>query len=451
MNCIKHTPLAAAILLALNSPFYSSLSFAAPGDAVGNEFQVNTYTTDDQRDAMVAMDATGDYVVTWDSYGEDGSFQGIYAQRYHADGTTADNEFQVNTYTTSDQRNVRVAMDATGDFVIVWQSSGQDGDGGGIYAQRYYSDGTTAGGEFQVNTYTTSEQQHPSVAMDSTGGFVVAWDGRGQAGDPDGVYARRYNANGTAASNEFLVNTWTTNAQKAPDIAMDATGDFVVVWDSYGQDGDMDGIYAQRYNADGTTAGNEFQVNTYTTSYQALPSVAMDSTGNFVITWTSIYQTGDDSYGVYAQRYSANGNPAGSEFHVNTYTTSTQGLSRVAMDKVGDFVITWLSNQDGDGSGIYAQRYNADGTSANSEFQVNTYTSFDQREPAIAMDDAGDFVIAWQSDNQDGSNTGVYAQDYGSVAPITTTTTTSSSGGGSLGVFSLLFAIPLWLRRRWLR
>ena len=61
-------------------------------------------------------------------------------------------EFQVNTYTTSNQNTDAAAMDASGNFVVVWQSYGQDGSGKGVYAQRYNAAGVAQGGEFRVNT-----------------------------------------------------------------------------------------------------------------------------------------------------------------------------------------------------------------------------------------------------------------------------------------------------------
>ncbi len=89
-------------------------------------------------------------------------------------------EYRVNTYTTNDQISPAVAMDSDGDFVIVWQSREQDGDHFGIFAQRYSKDGTPAGNEFQVNTYTTNQQARPAVAMDADGDFVVVWHSEGQ-------------------------------------------------------------------------------------------------------------------------------------------------------------------------------------------------------------------------------------------------------------------------------
>src|SRR5206468_598967 len=72
-------------------------------------------------------------------------------------------EFQVNTYMSSDQGAPDVATDGAGNFVVVWQSD-QDGSYTGVFGQRYDSTGTAVGTEFQVNTYTTSQQGYPKVA-----------------------------------------------------------------------------------------------------------------------------------------------------------------------------------------------------------------------------------------------------------------------------------------------
>ncbi|HZF57487.1 MAG TPA: hypothetical protein VEZ19_03325, partial [Rubrobacter sp.] len=75
-----------------------------------------------------------------------------------AQAAPAGGEFQVNTYTTSNQENPSVAMDSDGDFVVTWTSNGQDGSDNGIYGQRYNAAGEAQGAEFQVNTYITSYQ-----------------------------------------------------------------------------------------------------------------------------------------------------------------------------------------------------------------------------------------------------------------------------------------------------
>ena len=391
--------------------------FNAAGVAQGSEFQVNTFTTSHQSATKVAMDGDGDFVVTWSSgilfgVGQDGSGVGVYAQRYNSAGVAQGSEFQVNTFTTNDQLWSTVAMDADGDFVVTWSSYDQDGSDFGIYAQRYNAAGIAQGSEFQVNTFTTGSQAAPTVAMDGDGDFVVTWSSPGQDGSDYGIYAQRYNAAGIAQGSEFQVNTFTTGSQYAPTVAMDADGDFVVTWTSSGQDGYFNGIYAQRYNEAGVAQGSEFRVNTFTTSDQQRSAVAMDADGDFVVTWWSRYQDGFGD-GIYAQRYNAAGVAQGSEFQVNTFTTNFQRFSTVAMDADGNFVVAWSSDQDGSGYGIYAQRYNAAGVAQGGEFRVNTFTFYSQFLSTVAMDADGDFVVTWESNNQDGSGYGVYAQRYG--------------------------------------
>lgn len=379
---------------------------------IGLEVKVNTYTTNLQTSSAVAVDADGDYVIAWSSLGQDGDLNGVYAQRYNFDGTPQGGEFQVNTYTTSRQFQPAVAMEQNGDFVIAWTSFGQDGSGYGIYAQRYNAAGTPLGTEFHVSSYTTSLQHEPSIAMDQDGDFVIAWSSYFQDGSKEGIYAQRYDSAGAPQGIEFHVSSHTEEKQYQSSVAMDQDGDFVVTWTSILQDGSMRGVYAQRYNAAGLPQGTEFQVNTYTTNTQHQPSIAMDQSGDFVIAWSTGDQDGS-TYGIYAQRYNSLGVALGTEFQVNTYTTNLQNEPSVAMDQDGDFVIAWTSlQQDGSDFGIFAQRFKADGTPQATEFLVNSHTTALQNQPSIAMDQDGDFIVAWQSVNQDGSSYGIYSQRY---------------------------------------
>jgi hypothetical protein len=260
-------------------------------------------------------------------------------------------EFRVNTYTVSEQRFPAVAGLSNGDFVIAWSSLGQDGSGYGVYAQHYAANGTAMGAEFQANTYTFSQQDSPSIAGLSNGDFVITWEGYGQEFD---VYAQRYAVDGTALGAEFQVNTYTLSNQHSPNIAGLSNGDFVIAWASYEQDGDYFGVFAQRYAADGTALGAEFQVNTYTRSNQDSPSIAGLSSGDFVIAWESLGQYSGASF--YTQRYTANGTAVGTEFRVNTHSLSISGHPSIAGLSNGDFVVTWASDgQDGDSYGVYAR------------------------------------------------------------------------------------------------
>lgn len=387
----------------------------------GAEFRVNTSTSGSQQYSTVAMDADGDFVITWTGGGDGGpngqTDSDIYAQRYNAAGVPQGAEFQVSFNPTPHQQGSTVAMDADGDFVIAWTGGSNISGFYNIYAQRYDAAGVPQGTEFKVNTYPNNRQFFASVAMDADGDFVVTWTSDGQDGNSYGIYAQRYNAAGVPQGAEFRVNTYTTNVQHISTAAMDADGDFVIAWRSFGQDGSGLGMYAQRYNAAGITYGTEFRVNTTTANHQMTfsenpGSVVRDADGDFVVTWSSDGQDGS-GFGIYAQRYDVAGIPQGTEFQVNTYTANTQRYSTVAMDANANFVVTWTSvEQDGDSEGIYAQYYNAAGVPQGAEFQVNTFAISAQRWSTVAMDEDGDFVVTWTSVGQDGSGSGVYAQRY---------------------------------------
>jgi hypothetical protein len=333
--------------------------FNSAGTPAGSEFLVNTFSTNNQYLPSAAMNSDGNFVITWVSYHNGEEAWDVYARLFDAAGQPAGPEFLVNTYTSFIQYYPAVAMDSDGDFVIAWQSYFQDGSRYGVYAQRYFSDGSVNGGEFKVNSFTTEHQGLPAVAMDAAGDFAITWIGYGD-GDSNGIYARLYDRNGITVGTEFRVNTFTENNQEDPVIAMDYDGDFVITWRTYLDTSYYDDIHARRYNSAGLPVSSEFRVNTYTTYYQEDPAIAMDAAGDFVISWDSYGQDGS-YYGIYAQRYDSAGLPVGTEFRVNSTTTSWETGSATAIDSDGDFVITWTGYYQDDpySAGIIGQRYNS--------------------------------------------------------------------------------------------
>src|SRR5262245_35735761 len=69
----------------------------------GTEFRINQATFNDQSAPVIAIDGDGDFVVAWQSEDQDGSSYGVYARRYNFNGFFVGNEFQVNTFTTGSQ------------------------------------------------------------------------------------------------------------------------------------------------------------------------------------------------------------------------------------------------------------------------------------------------------------------------------------------------------------
>jgi hypothetical protein len=406
------------LVLALVLALRSSAARGATLSPVGSEFLVET-STSFAINAESAPLAGGGFVVVWQNDMADGS-TGILGHRFTSAGSVAGTEFLLNTYTTSDQSEPSIASNASGRFVAVWQSYTQDGDAQGIAARRFASDGTPLGSDFLVNTYTTSAEYGPSVAMDAAGGFVVAWVA--YDGDDGGVFGRRFDGAGAALGTEFQTSTYFTGNQTSPAVGGAPDGRFVVVWDGDSQDGSGRGIFGRRYASDGTPAGSEFQVNAYTSGSQRSAAVAVTAAGDFVVAW---YGPGaDDDYGVFARRFDSSGTASGTECRVNEATTGNQRYPRMAITSDDEFLVVF-EGDDGAGTGVLGRRLDSTGAPVGTEFQINTVTSSTQFLPVVAASPLGPVMAVWSSYGHGGGSPRVIGQAF--VVPTTTTTTTSAS------------------------
>ena len=165
--------------------------------------------------------------------------------------TTSAFAFPVNTYTTGIQTTADVAVDDTGNFIAVWRSDDQDGDSGGVFAQRYDSSGAQLGAEFQVNDRTTGNQMRPRVSMAPNGGFVVAWEDL----HISSILARQYDSLGVPAGTSFAVNGLGHGFLGAANVAHDGAGNFTVAWVTDSPTGDSSEVFARRYDSTGKRLG----------------------------------------------------------------------------------------------------------------------------------------------------------------------------------------------------
>ena len=265
------------------------------------------------------------------------------------------------------------------------------------------------GTEFQVNSYTIYYQLLAAVASEDNGDFVVVWvSSNHQDGSGTGVFGQRFASTGVRRGTEFQVNTYVPGRQEFPDIATDADGDFVVVWhSSLTHDGSAYGIFGRRYNSSGAAIGDEFQVNTFTTGTQSYPAVAMDASGRFIVVWQS-YQDGN-AFGIFAQLFNANGTTRGVEFQCNLTNGGNQVLPDVGANDAGDMVVVWQDSiHDGSGYGIFGSRFNSLGQTLVQDIAINNLTINDQHRAQVGVADNGRFVVTWASEDEAGNATGIF-------------------------------------------
>jgi hypothetical protein len=393
-----------------NSDIYCQ-QYNSTGFAKGVNFKVNDDTgTATQWSPSITMDGSGNFIVAWHD-GRNGNYD-IYCQRYDSTGFAKGVNSQVNDDAgVADQYDPSITMDGNGNFIVVWRDD-RNGNSD-IYCQRYNSSGAAQGVNFKVNDDAgIASQYSPSITMDGSGNFIVVWrDDRNFFWD---IYCQRYNSSGVAQGANFKVNDDIgTSLQQDPSIAMDGSGNFIVVWRD-DRNGNTD-IYCQRYDSTGTAKDINFIINNDAgTANQSYASIAMNSSGNFVVAWEDYRNYNCD---IYCQRYNSSGIAQGVNFKANDdIGTASQYDPSIAMDEMGNIVVAWWDIRNGNYD-IYCQRYNSSGVALGANFKVNDDTGIaHQRYPSIAIDGNNGFVIVWE-DRRDYYNyfTDIYCQRYDST------------------------------------
>jgi hypothetical protein len=261
------------------------------------------------------------------------------------------------------------------------------------------------GHEFVVNTYTPYPQWRPDVAAVPDGRFVVVWE---RYSSPD-LRGQRFDTAGVKAGGEFIVTGDTqTGFVNEPSVAAAADGSFVVVWEGYVDFAYPAGyrIVGQRHSSTGARVGELFVVNTTPGTYYT-SSVATAPDGSFVVAWTDygLYSDGSDT-AVRARRFDSAGAPLGSDFVVNTYTTGEQADQAVARAADGSFIVVWA---DRDREAIVGRRYDGAGVAQGSEFDISATPSNYRSDPSVAAASDGRFVVVWRRDT--GADIGVRRYD----------------------------------------
>ncbi|MEO1686790.1 MAG: hypothetical protein AAFU61_02685, partial [Pseudomonadota bacterium] len=398
------------------------------GHVAGEERRVNAHTDEIQEFSKIVELTGGGWAVVWESRNQDSiddDFdEGVYAQVYDANGVPVGPEIQVHTTTALTQFDPDVAATSDGGFVVVWAGDGVDDPGvndTGIIAQRFNADGSTNGGEVVINNPVALSQFAPSVSAFDDGGYVVAFVSDTGDGASAGIRAARVDAAG-AVIDETTVNGLVTGSQSQPDVATRVdpvsgnNAGYVVVWTDPASDGSNSGVRGRMFDAAGLAVGSDFPVNTSTSGNQSGAAVATLADGGFVVVWTDSNANDGSGSGVYGQRYDASGTAVGGEFRVNDTTASSQSVPDISALANGGFVVAWEGSGVGDGSGVFTQSYDANGARVDAEQRVNVLTSGAQFAASVTGLASGGYAVSYtsvtSSSSGDGSSNGVFLRSF---------------------------------------
>ena len=261
-------------------------------------------------------------------------------------------EFRVNDITANHQRVTgpnAVATDSEGNFVVVWTDLGTIGQGN-VFAQKYDKFGTAIGSKISINDGIGAVQGNgPAIAMDAFGNFVVVWSGPDQGTNLGELYGRRFDSNGIAQGSQFVVAA--DQGAADPTVAMNNQGTFVVAWTRRASTafGNVNSeIMVQRFDRLGIPQGPRISVATGLNgirgnSFVSESSVAIDDEGRFVISYSKSTSYPDGQPAIIAKGFNSTGLEEFGVLVAQSATTSPLlSISDIAKDAAGNFVVTWV-------------------------------------------------------------------------------------------------------------
>ncbi|HEV2320378.1 MAG TPA: hypothetical protein VGV18_11550, partial [Verrucomicrobiae bacterium] len=217
----------------------------------------------------------------------------------------------------------------------------------------YAADGT----EYPVIGSLPGDQMYPALALNANGGFVV-WQDNITDGSGWGISAMQLNRTLSGSGDAFRVNIQGVNNQENPHVSLLKNGGACFVWQG-GSEGVSQHIYARFLwpvtNASGTTnyvwtnptSTNDIAVDSTTNGLQTAPAVTTLTNGDVLVVWSSFNRASPTSMmDVYGQLLTTNGTRIGTNFLINQFTPYNQRNPAVAALPNGGFVVAWVSEQE---------------------------------------------------------------------------------------------------------
>ncbi len=283
--------------------------------------------------------------------------------------------------------------------------------------------------DFPVNENVgASHQDIPAIASNGASSIVMAW--RDYRNAYEDIYAQRYNGGNPVGVNFKVNDDIGFSRQDAPAVGIDVNGNFIIVWQDL-RNGNWD-IYAQRYSTDGSKQGVNFKINDDLGNFsQITPAIATTPAGGFVVAWRDTRNGNPD---IYIQRYDNNGNTQGNNARVDDDPgTNEQKEPTIATDGSGNFVVGWLDKRNSN-SDIYLQLYTNDGSKLGANLKVNDDTGVEpQYHPSISMNFNGAFILVW-TDERNGDDD-IYGQRFDNTGTRKASNFKITDAGGTSAQF----------------
>jgi Bacterial Ig-like domain len=347
------------------------------GTGWGTATLIETDNAGDATSPQIAIDANGNALAVWQQ--SDGTHTNIWANRYVV-GTGWGTATLIETDNAGDATSPQIAIDANGNALAVWQQS--DGTRTNILANRYVV-GMGWGTAALIETINTGSATAPQIAINANGNALVVW--QQSDGTRYNIWSNRYVV-GTGWGTAALIETDNAGSAYSPQIAVDTSGNALAVWDQ--SDGTRNNIWSNRYVV-GTGWGTATLIETDNND-AGNPQIAVDASGNALAVWE---QTDGTRYNIWSNRY-VMGSGWGTAALIETDNVDTAFSAQVAIDASGNAIAVWQQS-DGTLFNIWSNRYVA-GTGWGTASRVEIGNVGDSENPQIAVDTNGNAMAVWE-------------------------------------------------------
>ncbi|MGF2410803.1 T9SS type A sorting domain-containing protein [Ferruginibacter sp.] len=254
---------------------------------------------------IISDGGAGSAIITWEDW-RNFSQSDIYAQKISNGATswTFNGVLICSEPNLAHQYNTKMVADGSGGAIICWEDKRNAGTNTDLYAQRVNTSGITQWTSNGIAICTASGIQftHQLIA-DATGGAIIAWEDRRTGRD---IYAQRINASGAAqwAANGIIVCN-DASTQSEPQLVARISGGTIIIWTDERNTFQQD-IYAQGIDAAGNTlwAANGVPVANEAHA-QSAAQLITDGADGAVIAWQDLRTTAD--YDIYSSRLFTSG------------------------------------------------------------------------------------------------------------------------------------------------
>jgi len=366
-------------------------------DGEVTEYRVNKNSLQDQKGPSVAVTDDGGFIITWRGHKGQGTVLGIHARLFDASGAPLGADVEIASQEDINYGGPRAAALPDGKYVIIWQESpSQGGCCEAVAGQLVGADGSLLGPPLQANTTAESGLFGVDIGGSLSAGFVAAWAGKN--GADYWLRYQRFTSTGVKEGSEV-----TLSKGKRPFVAGFGDGSLVIAYNH----NSSSGAYVSVVSANDELLLDALAVD----SQGSLHAVSGYPDSRYAVAWSKPLAADDPSTIRSAVYSKASDNPESELAVFSGFPASSHLSVTAALD--GALVITWSGIGDNtDSLDVFLQRFDVDGEKLGTEQLVHAYTSGWQTHQHSAVFSDSSFIIVWDSDDQDGSGKGIFAQRF---------------------------------------